>query len=96
MARLADITKIGSMRKELEDRMLSSTVEDFKNFILKNGTVEEDEDEWASFIPKGEKNFVDGKTYELKCYDGGSNEFIVTTEGRVFLAYTTLQNIEVI
>lgn len=98
MARLTDITKMNRMRLALENKMLSMTVNEFKSFIMKNGNVEEDEDEFVIFIPKGENECVKGKTYDLSENDfkGALNEFIITEDDRIFLAVSLNERVEVV
>lgn len=98
MARLTDITEMIHMRLALENTMRSMTVKEFKTFVMENGVVEEDEDEVTTFVPKGEKKFVKGKTYDLNGNDDfkhGLNEFIITEDGRIFLAVSLNKNVEV-
>lgn len=84
------------MRKATEDMMSTSTVEEFKNFILQNAVVEEDEDEVATILPKGEEKFLHGKTYEMKGEELKGDEFIITENGRIFFVVSLMENIEVV
>ena len=98
MARLIDITKMACMRLVLENKMTSMSVSEFKEFIMGTGIIEEDEDEFVIFIPRGEHEFVKGKTYNLNENDdfkGGLNEFIITEDGRIFLSVSLNEKVEI-
>ena len=95
MARITESRCRYHICKELQSYIESHTLREILDFIKTHGTIEEDDDEVACFIPAHEHDFVEGKTYDMGKhfhYD----EFVITTDGRLFFTPTLLNNIEIL
>ena len=97
MANFTETVWASQIRKTTEDYILTHTLAEVRDFIKEHGEVEEDEGEYARFIPRdGKHKFVKGKTYDMCGSEFRYDEFIITEDGRVFLAVSLMTNIEVI
>lgn len=91
------ITKQSRMRKATEEKMLASTAEEFKAFILENAICETEEAyDKAYFYPYGESQSVTGDYYEMQGEEFAGDEFIITDDGRIFYCESAMNSIEVV
>lgn len=96
MANFTETVWASQIRKTTEDYILTHTLAEVREFIKAHGEVEEDDGEYAILIPRGEHKIVKGKTYDMRGTEFKYDEFIITEDGRVFLAVSLRTNVEII
>lgn len=94
MAKITSEIRASQWSVKAEELIKNSTLAELKDFILKNGEVEEDPDEEGR-IHDGKENLW-GKTYMITAEGFYHDEFFITNEGRIFFLISLNHQVEII
>lgn len=94
MAKITSGIRASQWSVKAEELIKNSTLAELKDFILKNGEVEEDPDEEGR-IHDGKENLW-GKTYMITAEGFHHDEFFITNEGRIFFLISLNHQVEII
>ena len=94
MAKITSEIRASQWSVKAEELIKNSTLAELKDFILKNGEVEEDPDEEGR-IHDGKENLW-GKTYMITAEGFHHDEFFITYEGRIFFLISLNHQVEII